>query len=90
MDCKIPGRTQAPPIGPRPDINMVTYGLDGMTPGQAKFAHARANAFLLKVMVDVKSPVAMRDLIRQQNAVGMLMLQELLAAYHEHESFDRR
>lgn len=86
MDCKVAGRQKSTPMGPKPELSWVTYDLDGMSPGQVKYAHSRANEYLQKVMFDVKSPVAMKDLIRQQNAVGLLMLQNLLAGYLEQES----
>jgi hypothetical protein len=82
MDCKIPGRTQTP----QPSTQFVLYGLDGLMPGQAKYAHQRANAFINRVMIDPAAPVQMRDMIRSLNAVGVLMLQELIAAFHRQES----
>jgi len=85
MDCKIPGRKSLP-VGPKPEISLVTYGLDGLTPGQAKFAHQRANAFLQRVMMDATAPGLLKDLIRDNNAVGLMLLQDLLAAYHRHEA----
>lgn len=83
MDCKVPGRL---PLKSPGDIDMVTYGLTGLTQGQALFAHREANAFLNAVMMDPVAPTAMKEVIRSQNAVGILMLQELLAAYHQKKS----
>jgi hypothetical protein len=84
MDCKIPGRQTRPVDTDGPAL----YGLDGMTTGQALYAHSRANQFLNRVMMDPAAPSAMKGLIRQQNAIGVLMLQDLLAAFAHGEARD--
>ena len=86
MDCKIAGR---PTRNERADINVVTYGLTDLTPGQARYAHNRANAFLQKCMMDNAAPDELKTFLRSQNAVGMLIVQDLLAAFHNAVSKDR-
>lgn len=84
MDCKIEGRTPEHTV---PDkSNPLDYGLVGLAPGQQKFAHIRANQYLQRVMMDPSSPDMLKALIREQNAVGMMFLGLLLAAYFRDES----
>ncbi len=77
MDCQIQGRTkpQSTPLSP------LDYGLDGMTPGQMKFAYAEARQYLENVMMDPKAPAVLTQLIREQNAFGLLVVQNLLAGF---------
>jgi hypothetical protein len=82
MDCKIAGREQTTPETP----DLLTYGLKGLSVGQQKFAHQRANSFLQEVMLDPGAPPLLKDLIRSVNAVGVIYLQQLLAAFYQRES----
>jgi hypothetical protein len=81
MDCKIPGRSHLPAAEP----DAFTYGLEHLAPGQKKYAHQKANAFLQKVMMDPKAPDILKAVIRSQNAIGIMAFQQLLAAHVESE-----
>ena len=83
MDNQV-GRTREP----RPEPNPLTYRLEHLTPGQQRHAYAKARTFLQDVMMDPKAPGGLKQLIREQNAVGLLLLQELLAAHVENELKD--
>jgi hypothetical protein len=66
----------------------LSYRLKHLTPGQQKFAHIKAQRFLEEVMMDSAAPGFLKDLIRSQNAIGMMGLQLLLAGHVENELKD--
>ena len=82
MDCQIPGRK---PANWDKQDNTFDYGLEHLNAGQKKFAHQKANAFLEAVMMDPEAPALLKEVIRSHNAVGLMGLQQLLAAHVERE-----
>lgn len=81
MDCQVPGRNRID----APQSDPLSYKLERKTPGQRKYAFIQANKFLQDVMMDPKAPGFLKDLIRSQNAIGMLGLELLLVAHAENE-----
>lgn len=82
MDNQV-GRSR--PAGWDKQDDSLDYGLKHLNLDQRKHAYMVARATLERVMMDPASPGFLKDLIRSQNAIGMIGLQQLLAIHADSE-----